>query len=222
MIALAFDAYGTLFDVRSIEKECEHLLPEAGSRICALWREKQLQYSWLSALTGRYESFWALTERSLDYALATSRRTLTESQRAHLLEAYLHLTPYPDVSGALTRLGDAGLRLSVLSNGSPDMLLPVIENAGFGHLFEAVLSVDDVQTFKPSPKVYAMATSHFDCNPGDVGFVTSNAWDALGAKAFGFHVFWVNRAASPVESLGEPPDLTVANLHGVADRLAPA
>jgi 2-haloacid dehalogenase len=208
--ALVFDAYGTLFDVHSVTAAAESLWPGKGAALSQLWRTKQLEYTWQRSLMGRYEDFAHVTAAALDYACAALDLPVEEAQRAQLLKAYLHLATFPEVTAALRRLH--GIRLAILSNGSPAMLEPVVFNADLHGLITDVLSVDEVKVFKPDPRVYRIAVDRLGVPAKAIGFVSSNCWDALGAKAFGFRTFWVNRAGAPVDRLGLEPDHVLASL----------
>ncbi|MCC6609353.1 MAG: haloacid dehalogenase type II [Burkholderiales bacterium] len=208
--ALVFDAYGTLFDVHSVIRLCDELWPGKGSALSQLWRAKQLEYSWQRSLMQRYEDFTRVTDAGLRYACKALGLPLDDARRARLMDAYLHLEPYPEVRDALERL--AGRKLAILSNGSPAMLEPVVANAGLARTLDAVISVDGLRIYKPDPRVYALAVEKLGVPTGAIGFVSSNCWDALGAKSFGFRVFWCNRAAMPVDELGVAPDHELRSL----------
>ena len=208
--ALVFDAYGTLFDVHSVTAAAESIWPGKGAALSQLWRTKQLEYTWLRSLMGHYEDFAHVTASALGYACAALNLPLEAAQRAHLLKAYLHLAPFPEAAAALGRL--RGIRLAILSNGSPAMLEPVVFNAGLHGLITDVLSVDEVKIFKPDPRVYRIAVDRLGVPAKAIGFVSSNCWDAIGAKAFGFRTFWVNRAGAPVDRMGLEPDHVLGSL----------
>ena len=208
--ALVFDAYGTLFDVHSITATAESIWPGKGAALSQLWRTKQLEYTWLRSLMGRYEDFSHVTESALRYACAGLKLPLDDAQRAQLLKGYLHLATFSEVAEALGRL--RGVRLAILSNGSPAMLEPVVFNSGLHGLITDVLSVDEVKIFKPDPRVYRIAVDRLGVPAKAVGFVSSNCWDAIGAKAFGFRTFWVNRAGAAVDELGVRPDHELRSL----------
>jgi 2-haloacid dehalogenase len=214
---VVFDAYGTLFDVQSLVAACERSFPRAGVRFCSLWRSKQLQYTWLRSLMGRYQDFEAITR---DAALAAAA-TLSLEPNAHqldsLLEAYRHLALFPDVTPALREL--SGLRRAILSNGSPGMLGALVQNAGISPFLDEVLSVDQVRVFKPHPAVYQLVCKVFAVPPEDIAFVSSNYWDIAGADAFGFRTYWVNRSASPAEELAAQPTATLRDLGALATAL---
>ena len=212
--ALVFDAYGTLFDVQSVLTLAESLFPGNGASLSRLWRSKQLEYSWLQSLmlsaSQRREDFAALTAHALDYAAEALKLNLTAPMRDRLLEAYRHLSPYPDAAPALEAL--APLPRVILSNGTRSMLEPLAASTGIARHVDAVLSVDAGDIYKPSPRVYQIAVDHLRLPLPQIGFVSSNGWDVVGAKAFGFTAFWVNRAAAPRERHGPRPDHIVATL----------
>jgi len=205
--ALVFDAYGTLFDVRSVENQCEEAFPGHGPALTALWRTKQLEYTWLRSLMGRYEDFWRITENGLMFACQSLGLAPSQEKIDHLMRAYLALDPFPDVPAALDALG--GLPCSILSNGTPTMLSGVVRHARLEDRFQHVLSVDELRTYKPSPVVYQLAETRLGLGREQIGFVSSNGWDVAGAKAFGFRAFWLNRNNLPVEVLGVVPDRIV-------------
>jgi 2-haloacid dehalogenase len=202
--ALVFDAYGTLFDVHSVVQRCESFWPGEGARLSQLWRAKQLEWTWQRSLMRRYVPFSEITRAALGYACEALGLALDAERTAALMQQYLRLAPYPDVTGALERLRAAGYRLAILTNGSPDMIEPLVAHSGL--VFDAVLSVHEQQIFKPVPEVYEIATRRLDVAAGNIGFVSSNCWDALGAKSFGFRVWWINRAGAPLDRLDFQPD----------------
>jgi 2-haloacid dehalogenase len=204
-----FDAYGTLFDVHSVV--------EAGREVTAdplalstLWRQKQLEYTWLRSLMGRYEDFWAVTEAALRYALRALGLRASAVQIGRLMDAYLQLACFPEVPQALARL--APRPRAILSNGSPRMLAAAVESSGLGAQLQHVLSVDALKIFKPAPSVYAMGPAALGIPAGELLFVSSNAWDVAGAKACGYRVAWCNRSGAAPEELGFSPDLVVGRL----------
>ncbi len=206
--ALVFDAYGTLFDVHSVLRRCESFFPGRGAALSQLWRAKQLEYTWQRSLMGRYAPFSTVTREALAYACEALALELTAERMEALMGEYNMLTPFPDVEPTLARF--ASFKKAILSNGSPDMLAPLVENSGLK--FEAVLSVDAVGAFKPAPEVYELAVSRLDLAREEIGFVSSNCWDALGAKSFGFTAFWINRAGAPADRLGIRPDAVLRTL----------
>jgi 2-haloacid dehalogenase len=203
--ALAFDAYGTLFDVFSVTSLCDELFPEHGHALAQLWRAKQLQYSLLRSLMGRHRDFWGLTEDGLVYAANTLKLGLTAAKRKRLMDAYLVLTAFPDVRPGLEVLKQKGLRLAILSNGEPKMLQAAAQSAGISGLLDAIISVEDVMTFKPAPQVYQLVATRLEVAATEAGFVSSNNWDINGAASAGLQTFWVQRStAEPQEELGFP------------------
>jgi 2-haloacid dehalogenase len=218
--ALVFDAYGTLFDVHSVTQLADSLFPGRGAALSQAWRTKQLEYTWLRSLMGRYEDFNAVTRAALDWACESLGAAAAADSKARLMDAYRRLGMFPEVPAALTVLA-ASRPLAILSNGHPDMLRAVVEHNGLTPVFGArVLSVHEAGIFKPAPQVYRIASARLGVAPERIGFVSSNGWDAAGAKAFGLRAIWVNRARSPIERLGSPPDYIVADLGEIDSRLA--
>jgi 2-haloacid dehalogenase len=211
---LLFDAYGTLFDVHSVVAAARAVTSEPEA-LSALWRQKLLEYTWLRSLMGRYEDFWAVTESALTFACRRLGLRVDAAARQHLMNAYLALDAYPEVRETLGRLRD--LPCAILSNGAPCMLEAVVAHNHLGEHLRAVISVDEVRTFKPAPVVYALGPARLGLPRDAIGFVSSNAWDVVGAKAFGFRVAWVNRQGAPLEELGVVPDLEVRDLLQLAD-----
>jgi 2-haloacid dehalogenase len=196
--AVVFDAYGTLLDVHAaVARHAARLGPAAGG-VSALWRAKQLEYTWILSATGDYEDFARITARALAVALA-AHGVADAALRDDLLAAYRSLDAYPDAAAALAALRAAGLATAILSNGEPAMLDAAVQAAGLAPLLDAVLSVHPLRRYKPARAVYALVTARFACQPHEVAFVSGNAWDAYGAARFGFRVQWLNRAAVPGE-----------------------
>ena len=208
--ALVFDAYGTLFDPYSVQAECERLFPGSGVELSRMWRAKQLEYTWLRSLMNRYEDFWQVTDAALRFACTGLRLKCSTEQREKLMEQYLHLQAYPDVREGLRALG--GRPLLILSNGSPQMLRSVVENASLGKSFAALLSVDAVKVYKPSPLVYELAVKQTQLEKRAIGFVSSNSWDIAGAASFGFQTFWINHSGAIADELGVQPHATLSTL----------
>jgi 2-haloacid dehalogenase len=204
--ALVFDAYGTLYDVHSVVRRCESCFPAKGMQLSQLWRAKQLEYTWQRSLMQRYVPFSQVTREALAYSCAALGLD-AGPHAAALMEEYLHLAPFPEVPAALERLK---MKRAILSNGSPDLLDPLVRNSGLR--FDAVLSVDELKIYKPAPQVYELAVKRLGVPKDRIGFVSSNCWDALGAKSHGFTVYWVNRAGAPVDALGFTPDAQVKSL----------
>jgi len=206
--ALVFDAYGTLFDVHSVLRRCESFFPRRGAELSQLWRAKQLEYTWQRSLMGRYAPFSTVTREALAYSCEALRLELTAERMEALMAEYNMLSPFADVAPTLSRF--ASFKKAILSNGSPDMLQPLVQGSGLQ--FDAILSVDAVGVYKPSPEVYELAVARLDMARDEIGFVSSNCWDALGAKAFGFTVFWINRGGAPLDRLGPRPDAILKTL----------
>lgn len=216
MIAV-FDAYGTLFDVdgaaRAAAKDDPALAP-VWAALSADWRRKQLEYSWLRAITGDHADFWAVTAEALDWA--AERHGATPDQSARLLDLYRRLPAYPEVPEMLDRLRAAGARTAIFSNGSPAMLGDAVASAGLSGRLDALLSVEAAGRFKPAAEAYRIVTEHFACAPGDITFVSSNGWDIYGATRAGFATVWVNRAGLPVDRLPQRPGRILSDLRGLS------
>lgn len=212
--AVVFDAYGTLFDVHSaVARHAERVGPEA-ARLSELWRAKQLEYSWVLSLSGRYEPFWSLTEKALDFAFARCS-TADYSVRPLLLDAYRSLDAYPEVQSTLQALRARGLRTAILSNGDPAMLSASVSSAALGDDLDAVISVDAAKIFKTSPDAYQLALEELSLNMDEILFVSSNRWDIAGAAVFGFTTIWVNRLGMPDEYEDIPPHAIIDTLEGL-------
>jgi len=214
--AFVFDAYGTIFDVHSVVEAAQAVTgdPQALSN---LWRQKQLEYTWLRSLMGRYEDFWVVTGQALRFALRRLGISASLAEIETLMSAYLALTPFPDVAPALRAL--RGSPLAILSNGSPHMLERAVRSSGLEGTFAHVLSVDAVGVYKPSPRVYELAPRALEVAPEDILFVSSNGWDVAGAAAFGFRTCWCNRTNAPAEELEATPDYEVDRLDAIAGKL---
>ena len=209
--ACVFDAYGTLFDFASAAAGCADVLGDQAVPLTAMWRDKQLQYSWLRAVQGRHADFWQVTGDALDFALE-ALRLRDAGLRERLMNLYLTLAAFPDVSQVLRALRAAGLRTAILSNGSPAMLRAAVENAGLGDLLDLSLSVEEVGVYKPHPKVYQLAVDRLALMPGAILFLSSNAWDAYAASAFGLRTIWCNRYGQAPERLPGAPDREIRSL----------
>jgi 2-haloacid dehalogenase len=217
--ACVFDAYGTLFDHGSAAAACGDALGDKTEGLTALWREKQLQYTWLRTLQGRHVDFWQVTGDALDFALAALGLE-APVLRDRLMQLYLRLETFPEVPDMLRRIKAAGLKTAILSNGSPTMLSAIVAGAGIGHLLDAVLSVEEVGVFKPHPRVYQLAADRLATESRAIAFQSSNAWDAYAASAFGMRVVWCNRYGQPAERLPGQPDCEVTSLQGLPDLVA--
>lgn len=213
--ALVFDVYGTLFDVNSVKVKGDELFGGRGEEVSSLWRQKQLEYFFLRQLMGQYEPFSKITLDALKYALAKLDLAYTKENGHALMEAYKQLDTYPEVEGVLKQLEDK--KLAVFSNGSRDMLEPLIRNSGLSSSFDEVISVDDIKQYKPTTASYAFALKVLGVKREEVLFMSSNGWDISGAKNFGFQTAWINRAGLPVEELGLEPDGIYEDLKGILE-----
>jgi 2-haloacid dehalogenase len=209
--ACVFDAYGTLFDFASAARGCRDIVGDQTERLTALWRDKQLQYTWLRAVQGRHADFWQVTGDALDYSLETLALD-NPALRERLMLLYLTLETFPEVSAVLKQLKDAGMRTAILSNGSPEMLAPLVTAAKLNSLLDAVLSVEDAGVYKPLAKVYQLAVVRLGVPASAIAFQSSNAWDAYAAKVFGMQVVWCNRYGQRPERLPGTPDREIKTL----------
>jgi len=213
--AIVFDAYGTLFDVHSVVFGNGNNIIGDLHALSILWRQKQLEYSWLRSLMERYEDFWIVTEAALRSAVRQLRIEATDSELDNLMRAYLAPSAFPDVNPALESL--KGGPLAILSNGSPRMLESAVRHNGLESRFAEIISVDRVGKYKPSPRVYGLGTEILRLPASEILFVSSNSWDASGAKAFGYKVCWCNRSNAEGEFLYGAPDVTVTGLDQIAN-----
>jgi 2-haloacid dehalogenase len=213
--AIVFDAYGTLYDVYSVTQRAESYAPGKGAALASAWRSKQLEATWLRSLMGRYENFDVVTAQALDWACESLGVKLEEAQRAGLLGQYVELAPHPEVRAALPRL-KVGRKCAILSNGAPGTLNKLVENSGLNAMFDAVISVDGLKIYKPDMRVYQLAVDTLGVPKEKIGFVSSNCWDAMGAKTFGFTVYWVNRSGAPLDKHGPAPDAIIKTLDEIA------
>ena len=218
--ALAFDAYGTLFDVFSVTSLCEQLFPGRGNQLAQIWRAKQLQYSLLRTTMGRHRDFWGLTEDGLVYASKNLKVDLTPDRKKQLMDAYLSLAAFPDVKPGLEALKQQGLKLAILSNGEPKMLEAAAKSAGIRPLLDDIVSVEEVKVFKASPRVYNLAPERLKVGNPELGFVTANNWDAVGAVSAGLRTFWIQRSAVEVpEEIPFQPDAIIKAMTDLAPLL---
>lgn len=197
--AVVFDAYGTLYDVQSVADVTDETFPGYGELITQVWRIKQLEYTWLRSLMGRYEDFSAVTRDALVYTLNCLGLEYDDAAFARVMDRYLHLALYPDALLALEAMAEK--KLAILSNGSPDMLNALVRNSGLHRILDAVISVDTNGIFKPAPQAYALIESTLKIPPRDVLFISSNPWDVCGAKAFGLNVAWIERVTPEAMAL---------------------
>ncbi len=216
-----FDAYGTLFDVDAAARQVasepgQSQLAAVWGTLSADWRRKQLEYSWLRAIGGRHIPFWQVTQDSLDWAMENNGLA-DNALRAKLLSVYKELPAYPEVPKMLSALKEKGMNIAILSNGSPDMLVNAVRFAGIGEYLDDVLSVEEVEIFKPHNLVYDMVWDRFDVPQTEVLFASANGWDAAGAAGYGFATVWVNRADAPQDRLWAAPHRTLKNLKSIPD-----
>ncbi|WP_158971802.1 haloacid dehalogenase type II [Chachezhania sediminis] len=217
-----FDAYGTLFDVTAAAREAAAeggypALADKWQAVAAHWRQKQLGYSWLRAITGAHTDFWNVTQDSLDWALEAEGLGGDAALRQRLLDLYWELSAFPEVPAMLGALKAAGLQTAILSNGSPEMLEGAVASAGIGDVLDDVLSVESVGIFKPDARVYDLVGQRFGCARDEVLFVSSNGWDAAAAAGYGFATAWVNRGGDPVDRLPWTPDRILTDLSSIPD-----
>ncbi|HVA58584.1 MAG TPA: haloacid dehalogenase type II [Gemmatimonadaceae bacterium] len=218
--ACVFDAYGTVFDFASAAAHCPDIPDDRRAALNALWRDKQLQYTWLRALQGRYVDFWQVTGDALDYTL-DSLGLNTPNLHDRLMDLYRTLPAFPEVAGVLRALHQAGFTTAILSNGSPAMLAAAVAGAGLTGLFDAVLSADAVRVYKTHPKVYRYAVGTLGVPAGSIAFQSSNAWDAHAASDFGMRVVWCNCYGQRPERLPGSPDREIRTLAELPGLLAP-
>ena len=219
--ACVFDAYGTLFDFASAAAGCRDVLGDKAATLTALWRDKQLQYTWLRGLQGRHADFWQVTSDALDFAME-SLGIEDAALRARLLDLYRTLQCFPEVPQVLQDLKQAGFVTAILSNGAPGMLADAVRGAGLGGVLDQVLSVEQVGVFKPHPDVYRLAVKTLGIAPAEIAFQSSNAWDAHAASAFGMRVVWCNRYGQRRERLPGAPDREIRSLAELPPLLARA
>jgi 2-haloacid dehalogenase len=213
--AFVFDAYGTLFDVYSVQKACEECFSGKGEEISKIWRQKQLEYSFLRQLMGRYRTFLEVTKDALRYTCNKLEVPLDDKKEEKLINAYLRLTPYEEVQQVLKELENK--TLAIFSNGSRDMLEPLVNQYEFSSLLDCVISVDDIKQFKPTPASYALVLDRLGVNREKVLFISSNTWDISGAKNFGFYTAWINRTGEIMDELGVRPDGIYNDLRGILE-----
>lgn len=216
--ACVFDAYGTLFDFASAAASCRDVLGDQVPALTALWRDKQLQYTWLRSLQGQHAGFWQVTGEALDFALETLGID-DPALRDRLMGLYLHLAAFPEVAETLTELKRLGFATGILSNGEPAMIESLVRGNGLEQLIDARLSVEQAGVFKTHPSVYQLAVDHFGLPAEQIAFVSSNGWDAYAASAFGMKVVWCNRYGQRRERLPGAPDFEITSLVGLPQLL---
>ncbi len=213
--AVLFDAYGTLFDVYSVGMLAEQLFPGQGDKLAQLWRDKQIEYTRLVSMSGRYRPFWDLTRAGLRFAALRLGLTLEAAAEERLMNQYRHLSAFPENRDVLAELKQRGVPAGILSNGDPEMLGVAVKSAGFADLLQHVLSVHATQRYKTDPATYALGPAAFGLPAKEILFVSSNGWDAIGATWYGYTTLWVNRAGAPLEQLDTAPTRTGASLRDV-------
>mgnify|MGYP001500190363 FL=1 len=215
--AIAFDAYGTLFDVYSIGVLAEDLFPGKGAQLATIWRDKQIEYTRVRTLSDKYANFWQVTVDALTYSCEFLNLDLTEASRDRLMRQYAELSAFPENVEQLMRLREAGIILSVLSNGTPWMLEQAMKASGLAGYFEHILSVESVRRFKTAPEAYQMGPDALGSKATNILFVSSNCWDICGATWFGYRTIWLNRYGLPLDRLGVNPHRIGSSLQDVAD-----
>jgi 2-haloacid dehalogenase len=213
--ALVFDAYGTLFDVHSVVPLADEIFPGIGGALSVLWRDKQLEYTRLRALCGQYADFWAVTGDALDFSCERLGLAILPMQRERLMRQYERVAAFPDSLAALYALKRMGLSLTILSNGTPKMLTSAVAAAGMDGIFDHILSVDQVKTFKTASQAYQLGLEAISLRRSQILFVSSNGWDICGATWFGYTTFWINRDGLPRERLGVEPSQEGRSLRDV-------
>ncbi len=215
--AVLFDAYGTLFDVYSVSLLAEQLFPGFGDRLSVMWRDKQIEYTRIASMSGRYRPFWDLTRAGLRYAALRLGLELGAAAEDRLMNQYRHLSSFPENREVLGELKARGIPAGILSNGDPEMLGVAVKSAGFSGLVQHVLSVHPLRKFKTDPATYALGTQALNLPAREILFVSSNCWDAIGATWFGYTTLWVNRFSQPLEQLDTEPTRTGTSLRDVLD-----
>lgn len=204
--AVVFDAYGTLFDVYSVASLAEQQFPGKGEALSLLWRQKQLEYSWLRAMSAKYKPFWEITRDALRFSAMRLALPLSPELEQRLMNQYSSLSPFPENLSALKAMKAAGLALGILTNGNRDMIEVSVRSAGMTGIFDHVLSSESVRTFKTTDAIYALGPKAFGCKAREILFVSSNCWDAIASHWYGYPSFWINRAGAPLEQLDTEPD----------------
>ncbi|MDA5092800.1 haloacid dehalogenase type II [Aliiroseovarius sp. KMU-50] len=220
--AIAFDAYGTLFDVYSVGALADEFFPGKGSALAVTWRDKQIEYTRLRTLCDQHADFWQVTKDALDYAAALHRLDLTEGKQAALMDQYAQLRAFDENQAVLSRLKRMGIPMAILSNGTPAMLESAVKSSGLDGFFDHLLSVETVGKYKTAPEAYQLGPDAFGVNASEILFVSSNCWDICGATWFGYHTTWLNRYGLPMERLGVAPHHVGESLDVVADIVAQA
>ena len=215
--AVVFDAYGTLFDVNSAAEKCKDKIGSKWETFANFWRTTQLEYTWLRSLMKRHKNFWDITEDSLDKSMKVFN--INKNMKDELLSLYKILSPYPEVKGVLEDLKKKNFKLSILSNGTPDLLNELVENNKFDNLFDDLFSIEDVKIYKPDPSVYELPVKKYRINSGEITFLSANTWDVSGGGNFGYNSIWVNRHNSVFDILDFEPKNEINNLTQLLDKV---
>ena len=215
--AVVFDAYGTLFDVNSAAEKCKDKIGAKWETFANFWRTTQLEYTWLRSLMKRHKNFWDITEDSLDKSMKVFN--INKNMKNELLSLYKILSPYPEVKGVLEDLKKKNFKLSILSNGTPDLLNELVENNKFDNLFDDLFSIEDVKIYKPDPSVYELPVKKYKLKSGEITFLSANTWDVSGGGNFGYNSIWVNRHNSVFDILDFEPKIEINNLTQLLDKV---
>ena len=214
--ACVFDAYGTLFNFNSAVDRCSKDIGVKSEELSNIWRQKQIQYTWLRSMMNKYADFWTVTGEALDYAMSAVSIN-DEKLHKKLMQLYKELEIFPEVNEALNNIKNENIIIAILSNGTQEMLCSAIKHSNLSPLIDRVISVDEIGVYKPNPKVYQLAVSKLELNPEEICFISSNAWDAHGASSFGFKVIWVNRYQLPLEQMPSKPDENISSLKSITN-----
>ena len=215
--AVVFDAYGTLFDVNSAAEKCKNKIGSKWESFANFWRTTQLEYTWLRSLMKRHKNFWDITEDSLDKSMKVFN--INKNMKKELLSLYKILSPYPEVRGVLEDLKKKNFKLSILSNGTPDLLNELVENNKLNNLFDDLFSIEEVKIYKPDPSVYELPTKKYRIKSNEITFLSANTWDVSGGGNFGYHSIWVNRHNSVFDILDFQPKNEISNLTQLLDKV---
>ena len=213
--AIIFDAYGTLFDVNSAAEKCKDKIGDKWESFANFWRTTQLEYTWLRSLMKRHKNFWQITEDSLDKSMNVF--SIDKSMKNELLDLYKTLTPYPEIKEVLQNLKNKNLRLAILSNGTPALLQELVSSNKMNNLFDDLFSVEEVEVYKPDPKVYEIPVKKYNVKPSEITFLSANTWDVAGAGNYGYNSVWVNRNNSKFDNLDYQPKNKIINLSQLLD-----
>ena len=208
--AIVFDAYGTLFDVNSAAEKCKDKIGDQWEGFANFWRTTQLEYTWLRSLMKRHKDFWKVTEESLDKSMKVFNIDMT--MKKDLLNLYKILSPYPEVKEILEKLKDNGLKLAILSNGTPKLVSELVKSNNLDNLFDDLFSIEDVGIFKPDSKVYDMPVKKYKINCSEITFLSANTWDVSGGGNYGYNSIWVNRNKAIFDNLDFKPKDEISDL----------